>query len=125
MSRALLKAKREARNSLADLVEEAEDILANRVEYLDESAEQAARELLESLEKVFRLHRARATKGVAPCCPECGCDGVASRLKSFRPLQYRIGGVGHCYPRWRCNRCRCRFLEHGGELELEHFPERG
>ena len=125
MSRALLKAKREARNSLADLVEAAEDILANRVEYLDESAEQAAHELLESLEKVFRLHRARVTNRMSPECPECGCDGVARRMTPIEPFAYTIGGVGHCYPRWRCNRCRCRFLEHGGELELEHFPERG
>ena len=57
MSKTLSKAKRDARNSLADLIEAAEDILANRVEYLDESAEQAARELLETLEEVFRLHR--------------------------------------------------------------------
>jgi hypothetical protein len=125
MSKALSKAKRDARNSLADLIEAAEDILANRVEYLDESAEQAARELLESLEAVFRLHRAKGVNRLSPDCPECVGDGVTRRMTSFRPLRYSIGGVGHCYPRWRCNRCRCRFLEHGGELELEHFPERG
>lgn len=65
MSNALLQAKRDARNSLADLIEAAEDILANRVEYLDESAEQAARELLETLEEVFRLHRESAPGGIS------------------------------------------------------------
>jgi hypothetical protein len=125
MSKALSKAMRDARNSLADLIEATEDILANRVEYLDESAEQAARELLESLGAVLRLHRARGAKRLSPDCPECVGDGVARRMIPFRPLRYSIGGVGHCYPRWRCNRCRCRFLDHGGELDLEYFPERG